>query len=230
MAIGRFDFDDLVAELDDLDESAAMVRLCTWSTTALPVCGTGVTLIIDNGHRGSLGSSNAVAATIEELQFRCGEGPCLDAHRTGAAVVEPDLLHSERWPGFGPDAVAGGIAAVFAFPLRVGSAGLGALDLYQDEAGVPSPRLLDEAQVVADIAAALVLGFQANAPGELSHLLEDLLQHRAAIHEATGMASVQMGVCMADALVAIRARAYTSGRSVGDVSSDIISRRLRLQL
>lgn len=228
MVAGRYA--DLVAELDGLDDTAAMLRLCTWSTTALFVSGTGLALIIDNGHRGSLGASNDAAATIEELQFRTGEGPCLDAHRSGVAVIEPDLRHSDRWPGFAPDAVAGGIAAVFAFPMRVGSTGLGALDLYRDRAGAPPPDLLTDAQVVADIAAVLVLGFQADAPGELSQLLEDLVQHRATVHEATGMASVQMGVCMADALVAIRASAFTSDRSVGEVAEDIVSRRLRLYL
>ncbi len=222
-------FRELVVELAGLGEVDALARLCSWSADALPVAGTGLALIIDNHHRGSLGASDDVAAHIEELQFRSGEGPCLDAHRTGNAVSETDLVHSDRWPLFGPDAVASGIAAIYALPMRIGFAGLGALDLYHDKTGPLPVSTMQDAQVVADIATALVLGYQANATNGLSQLLDDLFQHRSEVHQATGMASVQLDVGMADALVAVRAHAYATDRTVGAVATDIVTRTLRLE-
>ena len=52
-------------------------------------------------------------------------------------------------------------AAVFTFPLRDGSARLGALDLYRDTPGMLDPDAMDAAQTLADVAAAYLLNAQA---------------------------------------------------------------------
>ena len=74
---------------------------------------------------------------IEELQYTLGEGPCVEAHTLNRVVLEPDLAHPSvpRWLAFTPHAVEAGVRAVFAFPLQVGTARLGALDLYRDGPG-----------------------------------------------------------------------------------------------
>ncbi|KPI12010.1 GAF domain protein [Actinobacteria bacterium OK074] len=51
--------------------------------------------------------------------------------------------------------------------------------------------------------------------------------HRAAVHQATGMISVQLGVSLEEALVRLRAHAYGSERPVGEVAQDVVARRLR---
>jgi hypothetical protein len=51
--------------------------------------------------------------------------------------------------------------------------------------------------------------------------------HRAAVHQATGMVSVQLGVSMEVALLRLRAHAYASGRPLGEVAQDVVARRLR---
>lgn len=221
-------FGDLVSELGGLAETDAFAQLCAWSAHDLEVSGAGLSLIIDGDHRGSLGASNDVAAEIEELQFRTGEGPCIEAHRTGALVSEPDLAHSGRWPLFAPDATARGIGSIYAIPMQVGSARLGALDLYCEAPHTLTPATLDSAYLVTDIATALVLGFQADAPNGLSQLIEDLFEHRVVVHQATGMVSVQLGVGLTDALVAIRGHAYATDRTVRAVASDVVDRHLRL--
>jgi hypothetical protein len=47
----------------------------------------------------------------------------------------PDLERDHTWPAFADAAAAFGVRAVFAFPLRSGSASLGTLTLYQQVAG-----------------------------------------------------------------------------------------------
>ncbi len=222
-------FADLISQLSGLAGGEAFPLLCSWSADHLSVSGTGLSLIVDDEHRGCLGASDDGALRIEELQFRTGEGPCLDAHRSGHAVVEADLARTSRWPMFTPEALSGGIAAVGALPLRVGSAGFGALDLYRDEPGSMTPGMLADAQVVADIATALVLDFQAGATHGLDSVIEDLFEHRVVVHQATGMASVQLGVSLSDALVAIRAHAFATERTVRAVAAAIIDRTVRLE-
>src|SRR5947208_10239843 len=86
---------------------------------------------------GSLCTTNDVSDLIEELQYTLGEGPCVDAYRQGRVVTEPDLAHTTppQWFAFTPHAVDAGVRAVFAFPLQVGTARLGALNLYRDGPG-----------------------------------------------------------------------------------------------
>lgn len=53
------------------------------------------------------------------------------------------------------------------------------------------------------------------------------LRH-AVVHQATGMVSVQLSRPLAQALLRLRAHAYSSGRSITDVAQDVVDRRLRL--
>jgi hypothetical protein len=45
----------------------------------------------DGVPQASLCTTGPVSALIEELQYTLGEGPCIDAYRTGTAILEPDL-------------------------------------------------------------------------------------------------------------------------------------------
>ena len=65
---------------------------------------------------GSVGTTDAVSALIEELQFMLGEGPCIDAYDLEVPIAEPDLdAPSSRWPGFTPPALEAGVRAIFSF-------------------------------------------------------------------------------------------------------------------
>ncbi|MFD0573456.1 ANTAR domain-containing protein [Kitasatospora gansuensis] len=52
---------------------------------------------------------------------------------------------------------------------------------------------------------------------------------RAVVHQATGMLSVQLALSLPQALLRLRAHAYSSGRSITDVCQDVVERRLRLE-
>jgi AmiR/NasT family two-component response regulator len=118
---------------------------------------------------------------------------------------------------------------VFGFPLRTGTANLGALDIYLDHPGDLRPDQLSDAVVMAGVISTTVLSLQSDAaPGQLPELLDATMHHRAIVHQASGMLSAQLDIDAADALVRIRAHAYTSNRPVNDVAHDIVERRLRL--
>src|SRR4051812_38721988 len=87
--------------------------------------------------RGSLCTTDRVSATIEDLQYELGEGPCVDAFQLDRPIIEPNLAEplTTRWVAFTEAALAAGARAVFGFPLQVGAVRLGALNLYRDHAG-----------------------------------------------------------------------------------------------
>ena len=181
---------------------------------------------------GSLCTTNAVSALIEELQFTLGEGPCMDAYNHTQVVLEPDLADPRipRWLAFAPKALQVGVRAVFGFPLLVGAARLGALNLYQERPGPLSDDQHADALVMADVVAQWVLDMQADAPqGLLAEEIEVGAEFYLAVHNAAGAVSAQLGVTVAEALIRMRAYAFVHDRPLRDVAQDVIARKLRFE-
>ena len=57
--------------------------------------------------------------------------------------------------------------------------------------------------------------------------LEAGANFRFVVHQAAGMVAVQLAVPVEEALVRLRAHAFSSGRLVVDVATDVVNRRLR---
>lgn len=189
-------------------------------------------MILSGRMPGSLCTTNAVSALIEELQFTLGEGPCLDAYTDDHVVLEPDLADpgTPRWPAFASGAILAGVGAVFGFPLRVGAARVGALNLYQERPGQLSDDQHADALVIADVVAQWVIGMQADAPaGFLAEEIEAGAELYHSVHNAAGAVAVQLGVSVGEALARMRAYAFSHDRSLRDVAQDVIDRRLRFQ-
>jgi hypothetical protein len=207
-------------------------RLCGASAAVTGVSGAGIVLMSRGQTLGNVCASDAFTEAIEDLQFAMTEGPCVDACRTKAPVLVPDLTDVPvmRWQGFREGASAAGARAAFGFPLLVGSVCIGALDLYQRRAGDLSDEQYADAVVVAHLVGRALLGWQSAAPtGALAWQLEQVPAHRAVVHQATGMVSVQARVPLDNALMLIRAHAFAEGRRIDAVASDIVGRVLRLE-
>ena len=206
-------------------------RLVNACVSVLTVTGAGIMLMIDGGHRGTLGSSDATMGVVEELQFTLGEGPCLDSYHLGRPVFEPALANpaAPRWPVFTPPAIAAGVQAIFGFPLQIGAIRLGALDIYVDHPGDLSEEQFADALVMADVVTHEIIELQAGAPPEaLASELDTAQNVRAVVHQASGMLAVQLDIPIADALIRLRAYTYAEKRLVNDVARDVVERRLNI--
>jgi diguanylate cyclase (GGDEF)-like protein len=123
----------------------------------LPISSAGVTLISPGSAPRYIAASDDFALAYEKLQAQFEEGPCTLAYERGEPVAIPDLRADDRFPRFGPAALAAGCAAVFTFPLRHGDGRLGALDLYRDTPGRLDQADLAAAQTLADVTAGYLL-------------------------------------------------------------------------
>src|ERR1019366_46139 len=173
---------------------------------------------------------NEVSDLIEELQYTLGEGPCVDAHQEGRPVLEPDLADpaTPRWLAFSPPALAAGTRAVFGFPLQVGAARLGAMNLYRDQPGKLSDDQHADALVMADVAAQTVLAMQANAPLDtVATELEAGANFHLVEHQASGMVATQLGISVSvrEALVRLRAYAFSHDLGLHEVAEAVVARQ-----
>ncbi|MEU1038110.1 GAF and ANTAR domain-containing protein [Streptomyces sp. NPDC005551] len=216
----------------------AVVDVCTAAVAALPVGGAGVSAMSDTEACHPLCSTDEVSEQLEELQLTLGEGPCLDAFALGVCVLAPDLRAEEvraRWPVFAVSAVDAGAGAVFALPLQIGAISPGVLDLYAAAPVELDAEELADALAFADAATLVLLHSGAGEPGVPSGggpswdgRLEDLGAYRAAIDQASGMLTVQLGVGIEEAFVRLRAHAYANGRRLAEVASDVLAHRLHM--
>ena len=84
--------------------------------------------------------------------------------------------------------------------------------------------------VLADLAARWVLEAQAGAsPGTVAEELETGADFHFAVHNAAGIVSVQQQISITEALIRLRAYAFSNDRLLANVAEDVIAHRLRLQ-
>ncbi|WP_406278997.1 ANTAR domain-containing protein [Embleya sp. NBC_00896] len=195
---------------------------------ALDVDGIAVSLVVPGAAGELVWSTPGVGTALDDLQSTLGEGPTPDATRSCALVLESDLtrVRRDRWPILLPAAIELGVGAVFCFPLRLGGACPGVLTLHRGAVGPLSAATMDDALIVATALTAVVLdgGARADAFADAespTHL------HRAVVHQAGGMISVQASVSVEQALVLLRAHAYRHDRPLLEVAEDVVRRRLR---
>jgi GAF domain-containing protein len=205
-------------------------RICGAAAKALPATGVGVSVMTESGVRGFAAASDASSQQVEELQYALGEGPCVDAFASRRPVLESELGTSgmARWPMYAAAVHNRGVRAVFAFPLQVGAARVGVLDVFRDQPGAMTDEEVAQALVFAEIALHAVLDGQNDAPpGAVPEGLDEPPVFRAEISQAQGMIMVQLGVTIAEALVRLRAYAYAEARPLADVARDVVARKLR---
>jgi len=221
-----------LAELSAWEGAWSAAWLCAVCPQITGVSGAGIMLMSGDVPRGSVGTSDEVSGLIEELQYTLGEGPCVDAYQQDRVVTEPDLADpvTRRWVAFTPPVLRAGVRALFGFPLRIGTVRLGALNLYRDRPGPLSGQQHADALGLASMAARWVLEAQAAASsGAVPSQLETDADFRFVVHNAAGMISVQQAITVTDALIRLRAYAFSHDRLLSDVAQDVVDRKLRLE-
>ncbi|MFC9004519.1 GAF and ANTAR domain-containing protein [Streptomyces microflavus] len=170
--------------------------------------------------------SNGLAQAFGDLQFTLGEGPSVDAARTGRVVSVGDLVREpgDRWPLLVREVAAVRVRSVFCFPLAIGAIRVGVLTATRRQVSALTRQQSDDALALG---AALTHSYLSGEPDRL-HLPPYDDFHHTVVHQATGMLSVQLQVPLAQALLRLRAHAYAKNRPITDIAQDVVDRRLRL--
>lgn len=192
--------------------------------------GVGIAMVTDEGHLQTV-SAVGLGLVGEELQLTLGEGPTYESYRRGQPVLVDDLAADQTdWAMLGRDAGDAGIRAIFSFPLRSGAAEFGALTLYRDQPGPLEDGQYADALVFARVVLDLLLMAQVEpATGDLNDLFTQDRSLPWQVHQATGMASVQLGISLRDAMAVLRGEAFSSGRSLSETAGDVVAGRLLLE-
>lgn len=220
-----------MAEWSNSDGGVEDTALCAHFLVALPVDGAAVSVFGGAVPETVVCATDGLAARLDELQFDLGEGPRWEAARTRLPVWEPrirDVAHP-LWPVFHTALMDTTVEALYVFPLTLGALDVGIVELYSRTPGVLDGTDRAKALVLANETAWKLLDSLLRvqeASGEAAMSAASPLSRRE-IHQATGMVLVQMNVTPTDALLVLRAHAFSHGKSVRTIAGDVVARRLQ---
>jgi len=200
----------------------------------LPVTGAAVSTICGPIATDTVCATDDVAFRIDELQFDLGEGPCWDAVATQRPVLIPNLVRKQpRWPMFSTAARLTEAAAVFTFPLTIGTISVGALTLYRRTPGPLAMQARHDAHELADAVAAALLRLvlpagTATEPNDPETIWRDSPHNRREIHQATGIIVNQLHVPVDAAYSRLSGHAFATSTTMAVVAHDVVTRGLLL--
>ncbi|MEV4280067.1 GAF and ANTAR domain-containing protein [Actinoplanes xinjiangensis] len=205
---------------------AQLCRLCERAVSSLSAAGAGLSVVAQNNQFSLLAAADQTSERLEELQLVLGEGPCIDAAaaRRPALIADLGQVEPTRWPVYADAMRDAGIRAIFSFPLQIGAAQLGVLDLFRAESGPLSGSELRHAFDLADEAVAILLDGQEQRGAER---IDDVMAGPVELFQAQGMVMIQIGGTLAEAMARIRAHAYAENRRLIDVAREVLGRDLR---
>lgn len=170
-------------ELSELVLSHETVRstldiVSSLAVQTIPSCDVASVSLVRADGISTIGWSDQVATILDAMQYETRQGPCLDAITKDAGWFQIDEMSADtRWPDFSSLAAREGFESLLAFPLRVETDRLGALNLYARAANAFSPEDREIGAIYAAHAAVALANAQTVAHGrrDLNELNDALL-------------------------------------------------------
>jgi transcriptional regulator with GAF, ATPase, and Fis domain len=214
--------DTLVSEFDLIE----FLHLLADRTAGLvQASAVGMLLADQRGNLEFVAGSDENVKLLELFQIQNQEGPCLDAYRTARPVINADLRAAgARWPRFAPRATAAGFRSVHAFPLRLRSEVIGALNLFGAGVGAFDEADAQIVQAVADVATIGLLQERTIRRSEvLTEQLQGALNSRIVIEQAKGAIAQVHGVSVDEAFARMRSYARANRRRLSEVAHAVVT-------
>jgi GAF domain-containing protein len=211
--------------VDEFDLIEFLHMLADRAAALADASAVGLLLADQRGRLEFVAGSDELVRLLELYQIQHHEGPCLDAFRFATPVINADLrAASTRWPRFAPRATAAGFRSVHAFPIRLRSEVIGALNMFSNTTGAFDDADVKIVQALADVAAIGLLQERAIHRGEiLTEQLQGALNSRIVIEQAKGAIAQVQGVSIDEAFARIRDYARRSNRRLNELSHAIVT-------
>jgi transcriptional regulator with GAF, ATPase, and Fis domain len=212
--------------VDDFDVIEFLHTLAERCVQLLDVDAAGLMLADQSGQLHATAASSENARLLELFELQSNTGPCMDAFRTGTAVVNADLSENrERWPSFAEAAQATGFVSVHALPLRLRTTVIGALNLFCSAPGALSAADVRTGQALADVATIGILAQRTVHQSDLlTTQLQQALSSRVTIEQAKGVLAERHGITADEAFTLLRTHARNHNLRLSDLARDVAQR------
>ncbi|OXM53732.1 hypothetical protein CFP71_21205 [Amycolatopsis thailandensis] len=179
-------------------------------------------------------STGEVALELDEVQYRAGTGPCVDAADSGSPgyIRSEDLTAEKRWPDFSEAAVRHGYHSILstvlvpdAKPPRLP----GALNIYSHRTGALDSLAQDTALLLATHGSLALAGTGAvnRAELEVNHLRR-AVESRDVIGQAKGILMQRRGLTADEAFDLLRRTSQDLNVKLAEVARTLATRHTEL--
>jgi GAF domain-containing protein len=191
---------------------------------AIPLAEMASVSVLRGDAAETVASSDERVWAIDADQYAAGDGPCLEAARSGQIVRLSQEQAQERWPEFARSARAAGMASYLSAPLVIDEKFAGALNLYSTQAHGFGD--LDEALLRFYVTAATAAIANARRYAEARMLAENLgraLDSRAVIDQARGVLMALRGLSAQEAFDELARESQNTNTKLRDIAARVIS-------
>lgn len=212
----------------DRSMGETLTRVCEAAVDAIPAASlAGISMTVD-ARVGTYVCTDARVEEIDRGQYESGEGPCLDAFRTGVVHSVASTTTSSDYPAFCALARKHGIGSVLSLPLRAGSEVAGALNVYARREGAFGEAEQEAGELLASHAAFVLINSRAYWDARtLSDNLAQAMASRAEIEQAKGIIMGSTGVSADAAFELLKQQSQHLNRKLRDVAIDIVRHAFR---
>lgn len=172
----------------------------------------------------TLASTSDDATGVDEVQYRAGEGPSIDATEQGEPITSADVGSDPRWPTFTAQLAATVARSVMSTPVtddQLDQVVFGSLNHYGPGGTVADSDDIESAMLLSAHLAAL-LSLRAAHDAEAVQLREAIVT-RDIIGQAKGILMARQGVEADEAFDIMRRASQRLNRKLRDLASDMAS-------
>ncbi|WP_240619335.1 GAF and ANTAR domain-containing protein [Blastococcus sp. TF02-8] len=193
------------------------------ATRVLPGRPLASVTILTEGRPATVAGSEQLAVELDELQYRLGAGPCLQAASTGRPAGIPDTGTDPDWPEFAAAAASRGVGSVFSYPLPAQELVSGGLNVYSRHAGAADERTRSLVSRLAAYAVGPVSNvYLYETAVERADHLEAALRSRAVIDQAKGILMERFKVTADQAFQVLARLSMERNVKLRDVATQVV--------
>jgi hypothetical protein len=181
--------------LSDQTLDAVLGRIGALALRTLPGWDAVAASMVERDRVATFGTTDDRINPVDQAQYDGGGGPCLDAIAGGEFKYFNGGDIPANWRQFAQSAAAADVYSVASFPMKLDGEVMGALNFYSRERDALRNGQHEEGALFAAQAAATLANAKALIEGgEKVEQLEEALETRTMIGQATGLLMAQEGL------------------------------------
>ncbi|QGN59354.1 ANTAR domain-containing protein [Nostocoides sp. HKS02] len=174
--------------------------------------------------------SGRLALDADELQYKQGYGPCMDAGRTGMPMVVADMRTEQRWPTYTQRVVTHGVLSSLSVPLPFQGVTIGALNNYSREPDAFGDDTLELASEITTYIGIAVMNADAHAEASATaEHMRQALESRKTIDMALGVLIATHHCSPEDAFTILSTASQKHNRKLRSLAADLVESESRPQ-
>lgn len=162
---------------------------------------------------------------VDSEQYDAGDGPCLEASRTGTVVLVNADDPEDRWPRFTAAAREEEILSFLAAPLITGEQSLGSFNLYGRARSAFDTLDADVLELLTTTVSRTLGDFaRFKSARDVADSIQRALQTRAPIEQAKGILMALHGVDADEAFDLLRRESQATNTRLHTVATELVTR------